>query len=174
MNILITGKKGLADGLKKVYESDKNNLVQVISRPDFDIHNVSSWGEMFVDSDLLYNCAYDNDGQLKVLECFARLWSDDPSKTIVTIGSMSADYPRLEIEKNQNFWMYRYHKKILQEAVRDLRSECHCDLRIYNPGAIDTQMIKHLSVPKYNILTLAHQIKQLTEMSGLKRVDLWQ
>lgn len=170
MNIVITGTRGLAAALSQVY---KDHNVECLSRKDFNIHLVSEWGQQFSNADILFNCAYDNDGQFKILEYFANMWQTDPNKTIITIGSMSADYPRLEKEKNNEFWPYRYYKKTLQEAVKDLRSTCMCDLRIYNPGAIDTDMIKHLDVPKFDVDVLAQQIRKLNEMQGLKRVDLW-
>lgn len=170
MNIIITGTRGLAAALSYEY---KDHNVQCLSRERFNIHSIVDWGQQFVHADMLFNCAYDNDGQFKVLEYFANMWNTCCDKTIITIGSMSADYPRLEKEKNNEFWPYRYHKKTLQEAVKDLRSTCLCDLRIYNPGAIDTDMVKHLDVRKFDANLLACQIRKLNEIPGLKRADLW-
>jgi hypothetical protein len=48
-----------------------------------------------------------------------------------------------------------------------------CDLKIFNPGPIDTAMIAHHNIPKYSTTELAKTIKEFTSNSAIKRIDLW-
>ena len=49
----------------------------------------------------------------------------------------------------------------------------HCDLKIINPGAFDSDMVAHLDIPKISLYELAIRIKKYVEDPVTKRVDLW-
>lgn len=169
MKILITGQTGLAKALSVAHQTD---LVTCVSRSSgHDISLIKSWGSAFLEYDLVYNCAYDNMHQLTVLEFFYQHWRHNESKTIVNIGSRVTCYPRSENKKD--YWPYRIHKKILQEAYENMLPEAKCDIKLINPGPIDTAMIAHLSIPKFEPFNLASRIKTLVEDPTIKRVDLW-
>lgn len=169
MKILITGVRGLADALRDAYID--HDVTSVSKSGGFDIHNIDHWGTEFLDYDLVFNCAYDGFGQVSVAEFFFKHWRDDPSKTIVSIGSRAITHKR--IENTDEYWPYRTHKLALQAAHDSMLLSAKCDLKIFNPGPIDTHMIAHLDCLKFSIEDLAVRIKEYTRDSTIKRIDLW-
>ena len=169
MKILITGTQGLAKSLGDVYQ---DHVVQLVSRSTgFDINNIDTWGSEFVDYDCVFNCAYDKFSQIKVLEFFYNNWKDNPSKKIISIGSRAASHKR--IDADSSYWPYRLHKQTLQQAHDAMLLTAKCDLKIINPGPIDTAMIQHQQCSKLDPNDLAQQIKNIVANPLLKRVDLW-
>lgn len=171
MKILITGTKGLASELAVVYSG--HDVTMVSRSTGHDIMHVADWGGEFLDCDLVFNCAYDGLGQALVLDYFYWHWFNNPNKTIITIGSKVISQPRIEIDRDKEYWPYREHKQVLQ-YVHDARwPTAVCDLKIINPGAFDSQMVSHLTVPKMSLFDLATKIKLVASDSAMKRVDLW-
>lgn len=169
MNILITGTRGLASALGDAYI---NHSVKLVSRSGgFDIHNIQQWGSEFLDCDCVFNCAYDGLGQIAVLEFFYHHWKNQFNKQIINIGSRSITYPRLGGETG--FWPYRLHKQALQSAVDAMLLDAQCDIKIINPGPIDTDMIAHQQCEKFDPDVLANKIKSIVSDATVKRVDLW-
>lgn len=169
MNILITGTQGLAHSLGDAYIDHE---VTLVSRSGgYDINNIDTWGSEFLDRDCVINCAYDKFAQVKVLEFFFKHWGNNPSKKIISIGSRSIIYKRLD--NDTGYWDYRLHKQALQQAHDAMLLTANCDLKIINPGPIDTAMIAHQQCVKYHPDELAIKIKMLIEDPTIKRVDLW-
>lgn len=169
MKILITGTTGLADALNCAYS---DHSVKSVSRSgNFDINNVDQWGHQFLDYDCVFNCAYDGFGQVAVLEFFYKHWKTNPLKKIINIGSRSITFKRLDTELG--YWPYRQHKLALQQAVDAMLLDALCDIKIINPGPIDTPMIATHQCAKFNPNELAAKIKTITADTTIKRVDLW-
>jgi hypothetical protein len=169
MKILITGTRGLANAIKTVYS---DHTVSTVSKSTgHNIENINSWGSIYLDYDLVFNCAYDGYAQVSVLEFFFDHWKNDTTKTIVNIGS-TAIYGR-RIENTSDYWPYYTHKVALQTAYNNMLATAKCNIKIFNPGPIDTDMIAHHIVPKYSTKELAIVIKNLTDNPTIKRVDLW-
>jgi len=169
MKILITGTRGLAEELGKVYA---DHSVTLVSRSaGFDINCIQQWGFEFLDMDCVFNCAYDGFAQVNVLEFFYNHWQNNTAKQIITIGSRAVFFKRSEPESG--YWAYRLHKQALQQAHDSMLSTAKCDMKIINPGPIDTDMIQHLNCVKINPATLANSIKTIVNDATLKRVDLW-
>lgn len=170
MKILITGTQGLAKELGTVLGN--SNQVTLVSRSTgFDINNVAQWGYDFLDYDSVFNCAYSGYAQVAVLEFFYNAWKHDVSKQIVTVGSRAITFKRSEGE--QGYWAYRTHKQTLQQAHDAMLLDAKCDMKIINPGPIDTAMIQHISCVKMDAGVLAQQIQDIANNPILKRVDLW-
>jgi len=170
MKILITGTQGLAKELGAVLGS--SNQVNLVSRSNgFDINNVAEWGSNFLDYDSVFNCAYSGYAQVSVLEFFYNAWKHNTAKQIVTIGSRAITFKRSEGE--QGYWAYRTHKQALQHTHDSMLLDAKCDMKIINPGPIDTDMIRHISCVKLDAKILAHQIQNIANNPILKRVDLW-
>jgi hypothetical protein len=94
MKILITGTQGLAKSLGDAYT---DHTVQLVSRSTgFDINHIENWGSEFLDHDCVFNCAYDNFAQVRVLEFFYNRWKNNPSKRIVSIGSRTISHKRID------------------------------------------------------------------------------
>lgn len=169
MKILITGQSGLAQALSNAHSQDH---VTCVSRSNgHDIALIKTWGFKFLDYDLVYNCAYSGMHQLTVLEFFYEHWKNNASKVIVNIGSRVTSQPRTENKKD--YWPYRIHKQTLQHAHESMLPDAQCDIKLINPGPIDTDMIRHLSIPKFDPVSLAQRIKTLVADPTIKRVDLW-
>lgn len=169
MKILITGTQGLAKALAKAYST---HLVVAVSRTNgYDINDIEQWGHEFLNYDCVFNCAYDGFAQVSVLEFFYRHWSNDSSKKIVSIGSRCIAHKRTE--NIDGYWPYKLHKAALQSAHDSMQVEAKCDLKIFNPGPIDTTMVQHLSVPKFDADQLAQTIKVYCEDASIKRLDFW-
>lgn len=170
MKILITGTRGLAQSLSNAYID--HEVTSVSKSNGFDICNIDQWGHEFLDYDTVFNCAYDGFGQVSVVEFFFKHWKNDPNKTIVSVGSRAITHKR--IESSDDYWPYRIHKLALQAAHDSMLLTAKCDLKIFNPGPIDTVMIAHLRCDKISPRLLAEKIKQLTTDKTLKRIDLWE
>lgn len=169
MKILITGQSGLA---KALYDVHKEDTATCVSRSNgHDIAFVESWGSKFLDYDIVYNCAYHGTNQLSVLEFFYSQWKNDISKSIINIGSRVIYFPRSE--DKQEYWNYKIHKQTLQSAFEQMVVTAKCDIKLINPGPIDTAMIAHLSIPKFDSTILAMQIRSFVRDKTIKRVDLW-
>lgn len=173
MNILITGNLGLAKALQQELVAD--NLVTCVSRSsDHDIKNVLSWGPSFYHYDVCINCAYDQWAQVDVLEQFYYAWKDDPTKQIINIGSTIIDYIRTEREKEYEYMAYKNHKQALQSAFYKLAKLAYCDIKLINPGAIDTAMISHLDFAnKMSTEFIAKKIIAIMKEPTFKKVDIW-
>jgi hypothetical protein len=169
MKILITGTRGLAHALGDAYIDQS---VTLVSRSGgFDIADIGRWGEEFLDYDCVFNNAYDGFSQVGVLTFFYNHWKNDPSKKIISIGSRAITHKRTDAESG--YWAYRLHKQALQQAHDSMLLDAKCDIKIINPGPIDTDMIKHLNTIKIDPTTLALKIKNIVSDPTVKRVDLW-
>lgn len=174
MNILITGNRGLAKELQIVLLHEGHLVTCVSKSTGHDIANVKGWAPQYYHYDVCINCAYSTWHQIDVLEQFYYAWKDDPEKQIINIGSKIADYARIETEIDYQYMDYRLHKQALQSAYNRLINTAQCDIKLINPGAIDTDMIAHLSCHKMTPQWVAQQIVDIMKQPAIRRVDLWQ
>lgn len=174
MNILITGDRGLAKSLENLLRID--HTVTCVSRATgYDIANIKNWGPSFYHYDMCINSAYSSWNQVEVLEQFFWAWHTDSSKHIVNIGSTISDYARTENNKEHEYMAYRVHKQSLQLAFAKLTKQAKCDIKLINPGAMDTNMLKDLNFPnKMDPDFVAKKITTILFDSCIKRIDLWQ
>jgi hypothetical protein len=170
MSILITGTQGLAAAIKRAYA--ESNVVAVSKSQNYDIKQITAWGQQFVDSDMLFNCAYDGFAQVDVLEFFFDAWKNDSTKTIVSIGSRIITQSRTQVDVDEDYWSYRQHKLALQNAHDSMIKTAKCCLKIINPGPIDTAMMSHVKCNKLDPNVLAIKIKQWVADPDISRVDL--
>lgn len=172
MNILITGTRGLSGALKD--QLSKNHNVFCAGRSNgYDITNVAKWAHEFYNYDVCVNCAYSKWSQIDVLENFYKEWTTDPSKQIINIGSSIADYTRLEPAKEHEYLDYKIHKQALQLTFHKLVKLSRCDIKLINPGAIESDRIKHIDAAKMDVNFLADQIIKIMQEPTYKKVDLW-
>lgn len=168
MQILITGQKGIAGAIASAYFD--HNVTMVSRSTGHNINNVGGWGNNFVDYDCIFNCAYDGMGQVSVLDYFFKHWHNNPNKKIITIGSRVISH---RLTKQSGYWEYRLHKQALQEAHDTMLLSAKCDLKIINPGPVDTDLVSHLSEPKMSVQELASRVKYIVDDITIKRLDLW-
>jgi hypothetical protein len=174
MNILITGNQGLAKALENFLSVD--HTVTCVSRSTgHDITNIKNWGPNFYHYDMCINSAYNGWSQVEVLEQFFWAWHNDSSKHIVNIGSTISDYARTETNKEHEYMSYRIHKQALQLAFSKLVKQATCDIKLINPGAMDTNMLKDLDFPnKMHPEFVAQKIISVLFDPCIKRLDIWQ
>lgn len=171
--VLITGSGGLSKALAIEYI---DHYVYCTSRKNgYNLNDVSEWGEQFLDYDILFNCAYNDNDQVKILGFFSEKWKNIRKKSIISIGSIVSDYPRTEIEKERDFFEYRYNKQSLQKAFSDIARSCLCDIRLINLGPMNTAMTDHLDISKLDVNECAKIIKNFVEVDKrIKRIDIWE
>lgn len=172
MKILITGTRGLAQGLREVLEPE--HTVTCVSRSTgYDILEVEYWGQDFLEYDMVINNAYDGAGQLKVLEYFYYHWQSDRTKHIINIGSRASYYPRSEQHLDSEYWPYRLHKQTLEKAWEKMVLS-KCNIKLINPGPLDTDLIKDITgISKMPVQQAAEHITRLIVDPVIRRVDLW-
>jgi hypothetical protein len=171
MKILITGTQGLAPHIATVYGAD--HCVCVSRSTGHNINFINTWGDRFLDFDMVFNCAYGDGGQLAVLEYFFHHWQSCKEKSIITIGSKVITQPRVELELDHEYWPYRHHKCSLQIMHDRMLTTAQCNMKIINPGVLDTDMARTLSAKKMSPLDLAKKIQDIVNDPTIKRVDLW-
>jgi short-subunit dehydrogenase len=173
MNIVITGSRGLAKELHNQL-CQEHTVICVDRSTGHDIINVEAWAKEFYHYDVCINSAYSKWSQVDVLEQFYCMWKDFPKRQIVNIGSSVSDYSRVETPKEHEYMEYRLHKQALQSAFSKLVKQTQCDIKLINPGAINTDMIKHLNIDnKMSVTVAAKQIIKIMQDTMIKRVDLW-
>lgn len=170
MNILITGQRGLAADLALIYQDHDVTLVS--KSTGHCIGNIETWGQDFLDHDMVINCAYSEFDQIKVLEYFFTAWKNHSHKHLITIGSNAADYPEARPDLMGQYWTYRLHKQSLLSAWKQTCFQA-IDSKIINPGPIDTDMIRERKVPKMSPKELAKRIRSIIDDPWIRRVDLW-
>jgi len=173
MNILITGNQGLAKSLGN-FLSSKYSVTYASRSTGHNIQDIAQWAPQFYHYDMFVNSAYDRWCQTDALEQFYWAWYQDPSKHIINIGSTVSDYARYEKEKEYEYMAYRVHKQSLQATFAKLVKQAKCDIKLINPGAIDTQMLKHLAFEnKMSSDFVAQKIVSVMFDPCIKRLDLW-
>ena len=170
--VLITGSGGLSRALAYAYS--ECNVFCTSRSQSYYLESVETWGAEFLDYDVVFNCAYSDLGQIKVLKYFSDHWKNDPTKTIVNIGSIVADYPRSEVANERDFFEYRYSKQSLQQAFSDIAKTYNCDLRLINLGPIETDMTQHIPCAKLKPISCAVTIRKAIEETKFKRIDFWE
>ena len=171
MNILITGTGELSKEISNVLNEFNTELIS--RKTGNDITLIEHWGNNYLHYDAVINLAYDNWGQIKLLEFFYSAWKNDYTKKIINIGSKVSSYGRSESELENIYWDYRLHKQGLQAAFEKMVNTSKCDIKLINPGPIETKMTEHLNSEKISKKQFAEQLKEIMFNPTLKRVDLW-
>lgn len=169
MKIVITGTEGIGLALYNAFKKD-HDVTMISRRTGHDIKDIFVWGDSFIEFDMLINNAYDGFHQVNVLNFFYNAWHNNPNKKIINIGSRCITYKRSD---HPDVWIYRQHKQALQTAVDSMLSSAKCDIKIINPGVIDTKMVSGVNDLKFSTVEIAERIKSYSEDPTLKRIDLW-
>jgi NAD(P)-dependent dehydrogenase (short-subunit alcohol dehydrogenase family) len=174
MKIAITGHtRGIG---KAIYAKLVNtNLVIGLSRSSgYDISNVDHIIDAVKDCDVFINNAYDALYQEQLLSKLYNLWSGQ-QKIIINIGSTVTDYPRIESNLEGQPWPYRDHKLLLQSTFRKLSwIDDNCRLVLINPGATDTDMIKHLDCKKIDPIEIAKVVELVLNNPYIKEITVYE
>lgn len=168
MRLLVTGTQGIAAAVARLPYA-----VTVVSRSTgHDVLAWRDWIDQFKQHDVFVNCAQVGSAQAELLVHMALSWKNQPSKLIINIGSMVADYRRT-VGNDDEFWQYRWQKQNLQNAFAKLTRDCECRVALINPGAVDTDMMRHLDCAKMSADTVANYVDLVITNPELRRIDLW-
>jgi NAD(P)-dependent dehydrogenase (short-subunit alcohol dehydrogenase family) len=173
MKIAITGHtRGIG---KAIVENLKGNeIIGLSSSNGYDIADIDKIVSMAKDADIFINNAYKDYYQKDLLLAFYELWKDT-NKMIISIGSIVTDYPRIERELDSQPWPYRDHKRALRDTFRTLIKQPHnCRMALVNPGATDTDMIKHHNVAKMNPVEVARAVRYVMYNSFVKELIVYE
>ena len=173
MKIAITGHtRGIG---KAITENLKGNDIIGLSRSNgYEISSIQKIVDTAKDADIFINNAYDGYYQRDLLVAFYNEWKDT-NKMIINIGSIVTDYPRIERELDSQPWPYRDHKTALRDTFRKLVKEPHnCRMALINPGATDTDMIKHHTVAKMNPVEVARAVRYVMYNSFVKEMTVYE
>lgn len=173
MKILLTGTTGLSLAIKN-HIKQQHSVTAVSKSTGHDILKIKKWGGDYVDQDAVINCAYDCYGQLEVLEFFYNQWKNDSKKIIVNVGSIVSDYAQTEKHLDFVYSNYRLQKQSLQLAFQKMSRDTLCDIKLINPGPVDTAMVDHLKCKKLTVDHVASRISWLLTQPDVKRLDLWE
>lgn len=171
MNILITGTGDLSKGIAETLSKFNTELIS--RKTGNDINFIDSWGDNYLHFDAVINLAYNGWGQVKILEFFYSAWKNNSTKKIINVGSKVSSYGRSESELENIYWDYRLHKQGLQAAFEKMVNTSKCDIKLINPGPVETKMTEHLNIEKISKKQFAEQLKEIMFNPNLKRVDLW-
>lgn len=173
MKIAITGHtRGIG---KAITEHLKGNDIIGLSKSNgYDISNVQQIIDAVKDADIFINNAYSEYYQRDLLIGLYNEWKDT-NKMIINIGSIVTDYPRIERDLDNQPWPYRDHKTALRDTFRKLIKEPHkCRMALINPGATDTDMIKHHNVAKMNPVEVARAVRYVMYNSFVKELTVYE
>jgi NAD(P)-dependent dehydrogenase (short-subunit alcohol dehydrogenase family) len=174
MIIAITGHtKGI--GLAITTLLNKNNTIIGLSRSNgYNLEDITPIIDAVRHADVFINNAYHKYQQCNILKQLANEWQGT-NKQIINIGSTCVNYPRTELELDNDPWEYRDHKTALQKLFRKLVKENNaCTINLINPGGVNTDMIKHLSGPKLTTQEVANAVKFIIDNKKIKELTLWQ
>lgn len=174
MKIVITGHTS-GIGLTLANRLQQDHEIIGLSRSNgYDIDDTTAIVDAAVDCDVFINNAYCEYQQALLLQIMYSMWKDT-DKQIISIGSVVTNYPRSQVELEDYPWPYRDHKIALEKMFRKLAWERNsCSLHLISPGPVDTQMVKHLKVPKLNPNSIVDVVLNIMYNRNIKEVTLWQ
>lgn len=139
----------------------------------YDIANINQIIDTVHHHDVFVNNACQGTDQEQLLIALYDLWANQ-DKTIINIGSAVTVYPRIEIQLNSQPWEYRDQKIALTNTFRRLAwSGNKCRLALINPGATDTDMIKHLECTKILPKEIANAVDLVLNNSYIKELTIY-
>ena len=171
MNVLVTGCQGI--GLAICENWSGHNVTCVSQSTGHDINCWSQWIADFYEFDVFVNNAQSAWCQTELLIHMADRWRNQPSRTIINIGSTVASYGKSHGD-DREFSQYRNQKRTLQDAFQQLVQQCQCRLILINPGPTDTDLMQGVAVDKMSVDCVAKYVQLAMDYPEIKRLDIWQ
>ena len=173
MKIAVTGHtKGIG---RAIYDKlALSHEVTGLSRSNgYDIANINQIIDIVQHHDVFVNNACQGTDQEKLLIALYDLWTTK-DKIIINIGSAVTVYPRIEIQLDTQPWAYRDQKIALTDTFRRLAwNGGKCRLVLINPGATDTNMIKHLECTKILPKEIANAVDLVLNNPYIKELTIY-
>ena len=174
MKIAITGhSRGIGAAITEQLKS--HDIIGLSRSNGYNITDVDSIVEAVCECDVFINNAFFEDYQTKLLAAVHKKWQDQ-DKTIVNIGSIVTAYPRIEqyLDVENQPWPYRDYKQGLEQEFRRLAwQKQKCKLVLVNPGATDTDMIRHLDAVKLDPAEIAKTVDLVLNNPYIKEITVY-
>jgi len=173
--IAITGHStGIGKACWDLLQHD--NIVQGFSRSNgYDIDDTDRITKEARDATVFINNAWSQFGQMRMFETMLNLWSNEPSKTIINLGSRSAFLNPYETRRPE----YTSSKRLLLKDTRhsSLRTDKKCRVSIVNPGFVKTNMSAHnkdvnMMTPEYIAGVIKWIIEQPIDIE-IGEIGIW-
>lgn len=174
MKIAITGHtRGIGKAIADVFSDQGHEIIGLSRSNGYDIINTQMIVDAAKDCDVFINNAYHEYEQEKLLKALNIEWKGT-EKTIVSIGSIVTDYPRIEKHLDNQDWPYRNHKRSLRDTFRRvIKFPLSCRLVLISPGATDTDMIKQHDCVKMNPSEVAKTVRYAVENKFIKELIVY-
>jgi NAD(P)-dependent dehydrogenase (short-subunit alcohol dehydrogenase family) len=169
MKIALTGhSKGIGAAVFKDLTA-KNHEVFGYSRTNgWDIKNTDRVADEIAVADCFINNAHSFQygwAQTELLRKIWLLWKDDPSKTIITIGSYSTEFTQRQDQP------YAIHKHALDQTVKQLRaSATYPHMVNIRPSWVDVPRVAGYNYPKIDTQAIVDVINFILDKNASFRV----
>lgn len=173
MKIAITGHTaGIGRAIMDLLKND-HDIIGVSRTNGYNLTDVDTIVSATKHVDVFINNAYYKYQQCEILKQLAYCWHDT-NKHIINIGSTCVNYSRIEQELDSDPWEYRDHKTALEKMFRKLTKHPNaCAISLLSPGAVDTDMVRHLTIPKLSPVDVAQAVDLLIKNKKIKELTLW-
>ena len=172
MLIAITGHaNGIGAAITHAASEKGHTIIGFDLETGDDINDANSIVEQSMMADVFINNAYAPGAQIVLLQKIFEAWRDDPTKTIINMGSKAKYFPTGLIRSNYygetpTDGEYTLNKRMLTEETQRMQfySQKQCRIININPGFVDTAMTQELDKVKLTPEAIADAVMWALEM----------
>lgn len=167
MLVAITGHaKGIGAAITEALNEKGHTVIGFDLETGDDIRDADSIVEQAKTADVFINNAYVPGAQIVMLQKIFEEWRDDPTKTIINMGSKAKYFPVGHNQVTPAMSQYTLYKRMITEEFQRMQfySKKQCRLIGINPGFVDTEMTKDLQTLKLTPEAIADAVVWTLEM----------
>lgn len=167
MLVAITGHaKGIGAAITEALIGKGHTVIGFDLETGDDIQDADSIVEQAKMADVFINNAYVPGAQIVMLQKIFEEWRDDPTKTIINMGSKAKYFPVGHNQVTPAMSQYTLYKRMITEEFQRMQfySNKQCRLIGINPGFVDTEMTKDLQILKLTPEAIADAVVWALEM----------
>jgi NADP-dependent 3-hydroxy acid dehydrogenase YdfG len=167
MLIAITGHaNGIGAAITDAASEKGHTIIGFDLETGDDINDTDSIIEQAKIADVFINNAYAPNAQIILLHKIFEAWRDDPTKTIINMGSKAKYFPTGQVQATPTMAQYTLNKRMLTEETQRMQfySQKQCRIISINPGFVDTAMTQQLERSKLTPEAIADSVMWALEM----------
>lgn len=167
MLVAITGHaNGIGAAITEALSEKGHTVIGFDLETGDDIRDADSIVEQAKMADVFINNAYVPGAQIVMLQKIFEEWRDDPTKTIINMGSKAKYFPVGHNQVTPAMAQYTLYKRMITEEFQRMQfySKKQCRLIGINPGFVDTEMTKDLQILKLTPEAIADAVVWALEM----------
>lgn len=167
MLIAITGHaNGIGAAITEAASEKGHTIIGFDLETGDDINDANSIVEQSMMADVFINNAYAPGAQIALLQKIFEAWRDDPTKTIINMGSKAKYFPTGHNQVTPVMTQYTLYKRMITEELQRMQfySKKQCRIIGINPGFVDTQMTKGIDQLKLTPEAIADSVLWALEM----------